>query len=239
MFVATVAVQLQDAAGDPQDVTAVLLSDVAGTYGVWDLTAHRAAVPAGTALTRVAAGQYRYQQALPTGRVYRYALEIQFGTRRLFLRGYLCPAAQEALLTASLPESLSEDELPGSSQWARLLREDSKSRFEFGRSPSHRLRVRVLAAEGVTRYLFGHQQRTIAAIGTQLEEFAFVVAPRDLAVYPIDTPNLTQSPAYYRRSYLDVVLPNPDVADQAWAAIKTEVDVLLAARARLVRLGIT
>lgn len=239
MFVATVEIRLQDAAGAPQDVTAVALSDAAGTYGIWDLTGQQVAIPAGTPLVRQAAGAYRYQHALATGRVYRYALEIQQGTRRLFLRGYLCPAAQEALLAASWPESLSEDELPSSSQWARLVREDSRARFALGHGPSHRLRVRVLAAEGVTRYLFGHQQRTIAAVGTQLEEFAFVAAPRDLTVYPLDAPNLAQAPAYYRRSYLDVVLPNPDVAERAWTAIKAEVDVLLAARARLVRLGVT
>lgn len=237
MSLSRIAVSLSDAAGHPLDVTAVILSDVLATYGIISVTDDDVAVPYGTELVREGTGEYAYEISLAAEKIYRYALKIILGTRVFYLRGYFCPAKQAAIdVGFSLSESDSESDPTPVARSVHVTREDSIRRFVFGQANSHRLRIRIAGSVGMTRYILLHEQRLIAAAGDHIEQFTDITSPRDIAVFPIGEPNTDQDPAYYRRDYIDVILPNDDVADKVWERMKREIDNLVATYNRTDRL---
>ncbi len=100
------------------------------------------------------------------------------------------------------------------------------------------MRVSVVDAAGISRHLLGHLKRSIDQEGGEIEQFAMIASPRDIAVYPTLTPSDDQAPAYYLKDTIDIILPHADAADAVWERIKQEVDNLIATYNRSDALGL-
>ncbi len=93
-----------------------------------------------------------------------------------------------------------------------------------------RLKIQAVEASGLPLEIFGHQRLGVDPHAEVLkDEFIFVCSAFDLTNYPIDEPDSSQSPAYFRKDTVDVVLPAQITADEMWEAIRTEVCTLIAA----------
>lgn len=94
---------------------------------------------------------------------------------------------------------------------------------------SHRLRILNVYASEVPLEIFSHAQRIVHEESAKYDEdFCFVASPIDLEVYPSHAPDLSQQPAYYRKSLVDVILPNATISDQVKKRILREADNLVA-----------
>lgn len=72
--------------------------------------------------------------------------------------------------------------------------------------------------------IFVHQRLPADPRGdTYADEFVFIASAFDIASYPIDEPDPSQSPMYFRKDYCDVVVASQSMADEFWDAIKQEV----------------
>lgn len=102
-----------------------------------------------------------------------------------------------------------------------------------------RLRVDVVEAIGMPREIFGHQRVLIDPVqGKVIDEFLFVCSPYDLEIYPANAPLITQFPAFFRKSFLDIVLPSLDLSEETWILLRSDVCGLVEGLNRLDRLRI-
>lgn len=90
-----------------------------------------------------------------------------------------------------------------------------------------RLKVEAIESSLMPLEIFVHQRANVDAAGTRVkEEFVFVASAYNLTLYPINEPDPAQSPAYYRKSVVDIVTASQEMADEFWDALKKEVCVL-------------
>lgn len=93
-------------------------------------------------------------------------------------------------------------------------------------------RVYIVAqnAVGMPNEVFGCSRSLIDAdTGLYDENYEFFCSPWDLVTWPVNTPDPAASPAYYRKSVCDVILPSQHLAEEFWTRIKWERDNLIAA----------
>jgi len=89
---------------------------------------------------------------------------------------------------------------------------------------SFRIVIDAYDAEMMPEEIFGHQQTLLnPSTGVYGEDFCFVCAPDDLVKYPVDEPNPTQSPAFYRKSRIDVLVASRSIAISLWEAVQERV----------------
>ena len=87
-------------------------------------------------------------------------------------------------------------------------------------------RVVITASDGVDMpdeiFLF---QRVYAddAHTTTVDQLMTVCTPFDLTTFPIDDPTVGQSPPFFRKAVIDVMVPTLDAADYMWARIQEAV----------------
>lgn len=87
-----------------------------------------------------------------------------------------------------------------------------------------RFKIQAIEAADMPLKIFAHQQAVESPhSATVKEEFVFVCSAFDLTLYPADEPDTTQSPAYYRKDLIDVVVASQAMADEFWDAVKQEV----------------
>jgi hypothetical protein len=76
--------------------------------------------------------------------------------------------------------------------------------------------------------IFGHQKTLVdPATGAQQDEFSFICSPYELSIYPAGEPNPTQSPAYFRKAEIDILLPTVRMFEDTKAEINSQVQRLL------------
>ncbi len=92
-----------------------------------------------------------------------------------------------------------------------------------------RLKITAVTASGLPTAIFGYQRVAVAPHDPELykDEFLFVCSPYDLTLYPEGAPDDTQSPAFFRKDEIDVVVASQTVANELWNAVKQEVCVLI------------
>lgn len=96
-----------------------------------------------------------------------------------------------------------------------------------GRS-AFRLVVTASEAVGLPNEIFLHQ-RTLVNVdtGQQQDEFVAIASAFDLSSYPANEPSVSQSPAYFRKAQLDILLPSVTVFEAVRDEISQQVQVLL------------
>lgn len=91
-------------------------------------------------------------------------------------------------------------------------------------------RVRIVASDGENMpneiFLF---QRTLVDALTEREcdEFMCVCSAFDISIYPANEPSTTQSPAFFRKDTIDILLPSVTLVDEVIEAVEAQVGVLV------------
>lgn len=111
-----------------------------------------------------------------------------------------------------------------------LTRSDEAAAPYANRGDGHRMVITALDGELLDDQIFLFQRYVAdAATGQYAEEFAAIASPEDLTAYPADTPNVLQTPGFYRKAVVDAIYDTPGQAAQAWAEVKSRVAELVAA----------
>lgn len=95
-----------------------------------------------------------------------------------------------------------------------------------------RLQVTASEASGddLDNYIFLYQRSMVDPLTeVQCDEFMSICSAFDIVSYPRNTPNEEQSPQFFRKNTMDILLPSVLVVDQTISSIKSQVDVLMAA----------
>jgi hypothetical protein len=207
----------------------VSLASPAGAYGVRELATQRIlSTASGLALAENDDGQFQVELADPAaGTLYEYWLKVQDQNAAFYVWSGICSLESQEYQSDSASES-EEDEEPVRS--LRLRCEQSPvNRFGSRRGDSVRLRVTVLTAVGMPAEIFGFGDREFDdESADDARDFRFITSPLDENIYPVDAPDPDQSPPFYRRSSLDILVPNPAAASRVWERIKVEADNLIA-----------
>jgi hypothetical protein len=91
-----------------------------------------------------------------------------------------------------------------------------------------RVRIEASGGEDMPNEIFGHQRTLVdPQTGLEQDEFCFVTSAFDLSTYPAHQPQTGQSPAYFRKSLIDVLMPNLLVANNFIAGVQAEVARLI------------
>jgi hypothetical protein len=91
-----------------------------------------------------------------------------------------------------------------------------------------RVVVQVVRAEQMPLEIFGFQQTLLDAYTqTTFDEFAFVCSAYDLSFYPANAPNPTQSPAFFRKSGFDILLPGVAAATDFITEVRNQIEELV------------
>lgn len=115
-------------------------------------------------------------------------------------------------------------------RFIKLLRSPQARQAVPSQGLGFRMKIEATEAEGLPLEIFGHQRVAVDPDDENVkDEFIFVCSPYDLTLYPANTPDSEQSPPYFRKAVVDVVLPAQTTADEMWDAIKTEVCILIEA----------
>lgn len=108
----------------------------------------------------------------------------------------------------------------------------------FGRDV---FRIRVTASGGVNlpNEIFLHK-RTLVDPNTsyQADEFIAICGPWDLATYPVDEPEPTQDPPFFRKAAFDILTPNVSSADETIVSVQKQVEFLLSTLKQLDKLEV-
>lgn len=92
------------------------------------------------------------------------------------------------------------------------------------------LRMTVVAsdAENLPNEIFLHQKTVVnAALDEAQDEFVSICSPYDLSDYPVNEPNPTQSPQFFRKSTIDILLPGIGYYSEVKEEIESQVTLLL------------
>lgn len=87
-------------------------------------------------------------------------------------------------------------------------------------------RVKVVASdgEGLPNEVFLHQKTLVDPnTNSQQDEFVAVCSPYDLSIYPANTPAVDQSPAFFRKDTIDILVPGTEMAQDVINAVLEQV----------------
>lgn len=97
-------------------------------------------------------------------------------------------------------------------------------------------RVIVVAsdAEEMPNEIFVHQRTLVDPYTNDTQdEFCFIASPYDLSIYPANEPSPTQSPAYFRKDTIDILVPGILIAEEVIAAVEEQVCHLITVLTKL------
>lgn len=94
---------------------------------------------------------------------------------------------------------------------------------------SFRMVIAAKYGDEIPNEIFLHQRSLVDPLNQAeyTDEFCAVCSAFDLSVYPANNPSPTQSPAFFRKAYVDVYLPSESVAMDFWNTVYGEVQVLV------------
>lgn len=111
-----------------------------------------------------------------------------------------------------------------------LRRYEESAAYIPNHGDAFRIVIEAYDASLMPEEIFGHQKRVIDPwTGEEGEDFCFVCSPEDLVVYPANEPDPVQSPPFYRKSKIDVIVASRDQALELWDAVQTRVCELVEA----------
>ena len=102
-----------------------------------------------------------------------------------------------------------------------------------------RIVITASDAENMPNEIFGHKKTLVDPdpANIQQDEFCFVCSAYDLSFYPANAPNPEQSPPFFRKATIDILLPSVTKFDEVYKEIKEQVDLLISVLGNLDTLG--
>jgi len=103
-----------------------------------------------------------------------------------------------------------------------------------------RMVVTASDAEDLPNEIFLHQKTVVnMALAETQDEFVAICSPYDLSDYPADTPTPTQSPQFFRKATIDILLPGIGYFQDVKNEIEAQVRHLLTLLPQLDNLEVT
>jgi hypothetical protein len=135
-------------------------------------------------------------------------------------------------LSESASESLSTNE--AGPRTIKLDR-DALEKVTLDGQDLFKLRITASSASLMPVAIFSYQRRPVEPKDPEkvVEEFMFVATPYDATVYPVDDPDPTQWPSFFRRDFIELYVPSSEIAESIWNQVDLEVKALVAAYKRL------
>lgn len=100
--------------------------------------------------------------------------------------------------------------------------------IKFKGVDSFRVRIVATAATDMPKEVFGHQKTLVDPLtNTSTDEFCFVCSPYDLSAYPANTPDDEQSPQYFRKDTVDILVPGVEMAQEVINQVLEQVQHLV------------
>jgi hypothetical protein len=214
-------------APNSSDSFMVSLASPSGKFGLRDAGTELIVVPAGIFLSEGTAEDWSREIVEPSpGAFYEYWLKFQHQSKAFYIPSFSCPVA--SLDPSSVSEAAEDD-----SDRSITIRREQTPLESFGRYRGDSVRVRLTVTESVDTpaEIFGSKDDSAG------QNFSFVASPVDADIYPVDEADPEQSPAFYLKSQIDILVPTPEAADELWSNITDELSVKLAAQGRLETLG--
>lgn len=91
-------------------------------------------------------------------------------------------------------------------------------------------RLKCTASDGMYMpdEIFCHERTVVnEALGESQDEFSHIASPYELSIYPTDEPASGQSPAYFRKAVIDILLPSVTLYEDTKTLIQAQVTRLL------------
>lgn len=101
-------------------------------------------------------------------------------------------------------------------------------------------RVKIVASDGhnMPNEIFGHKRTLVDSVtNTQQDEFCFVCSPYDLTIYPANEPDPEQSPQFFRKDTIDILVPGVEMAEEVILEVQAQVNALISLLKALDRLN--
>jgi hypothetical protein len=108
------------------------------------------------------------------------------------------------------------------------LQRSGMTAFIEGRTQGFRIQIEVLEAVGLPKEIFVYQVKPAVSLeGDPVEVFTNIASPSDIEEYGVGMPPLDPARPFYRFDKVDLVFRNQTLLEDAWAAIKNDVDELI------------
>lgn len=108
-----------------------------------------------------------------------------------------------------------------------------------GRGDGFRIRITASLAEMMPNEVFLFRENVLDPVtGLTGDEFCAVASPEDIVNVPIGTPNVGDSPPFFRKAVIDVIVGSRKIAEDLWDAVKERVCALVDALDRKDRLAV-
>jgi hypothetical protein len=108
------------------------------------------------------------------------------------------------------------------------IQRSSMTTFVEGRTQGFRILIEVLEASGLSKNIFVYQLKpAVGAEGDPVSVFTNIASPSDLEEYGVGLPVADPARPFYRLDSADLVFRNVELLEDAWAAIKNDIDELV------------
>ena len=90
------------------------------------------------------------------------------------------------------------------------------------------MKVEALDANGMSNSIFRYLRGPLSAsIGSYQDDFDGICSPSDLEEFYENTPEPGANPAWFRKSYVDLVFRSQATANEAWEMMLSDVKILI------------
>lgn len=107
------------------------------------------------------------------------------------------------------------------------LLKSAQTRFVVNNVDGFRMRIEATAGNNMPNEIFRYIRGPIGSNGTYRDEFDGVCSPSDIEEFDVDSPSVSANPAWFRKSYIDLVFRSQTTAKEAWDRIVSDVEILV------------
>lgn len=219
------------------DPVSVELASLDGGFGVKRTDDGSIIVASGTPMVNTETGLWTYEFTDPANDIsYECSIKVTTADDELYFTFYRY-VANEVSADNSVSDSASASQSDSVQDSGRnlILTRTSFTREEGAEQDLYRLQLVVEDAVNmpldVFTYIKGGADPRQGR--DQLEYFFYVATPYDAAIYPVDSPDSTQFPGWYRKNSIEYLAPSTKLAEVFEQDIKHELANLVAAYNRL------
>lgn len=108
------------------------------------------------------------------------------------------------------------------------LKKFIQERYVINNVDGFRMKIEAYDANNMSNYIFRYIRGPFSQVtGSYFEEFDGICSPADLEEFPVDTPIPNANPAWFRKTYIDLVFRSQTTAEEAWNRIVKDVSTLV------------
>ena len=130
--------------------------------------------------------------------------------------------------SSSSSSSSGSSESTPSSKHGIKLKKFTQTSYVVNNVDGFRMKIEANSANNMSNAIFRYIRGSFNSnSGTYQEDFDGVCSPSDLEEFPEDAPAGTSNPAWFRKSYVDLVFRSQTTAEEAWDRIVKDVTILV------------